>query len=181
MSAATPSQTIGPFFHDALVSGDADALATDPEAGDEPILLEGRVLDAEGNGVADAMIELWRPAANRSDAAGGGHGWARSRTDGEGTYRLRTIRPVPLPHPTGPAQSPHVVLLVFARGLLDQLLTRAYPVDDDRSPDDPVLRRVPEARRRTLLARRDGDADGAPRYRFDIRLQGPAETVFFEV
>lgn len=180
MSAATPSQTIGPFFHDALFRGEADPLATDPSAG-EPIVLEGRVLDADGNGVDDAMVELWRPDHRRPDVAGDGHGWARSRTDGDGAYRLRTVRPAPLPHPRGAPQSPHVVLVVFARGLLDQLLTRAYPVDDDSSPDDPVLRRVPEARRGTLLARRDGDADGAPRYRFDIRLQGPDETVFFEV
>lgn len=178
-SPPTPSQTIGPFFHDALIHGE---LAADPYTGPAAIVLEGRVLDANGVGVADAMVELWRPDRSRRDADGGGAGWARSGTDRTGAYRLTTAAPEPLPHPGGGQQAPHVVLLVFARGLLDHLVTRAYPVDDqDAPPADPVLAAVPAARRHTLLAPRDGEADGAPRHRFDIRLQGAGETVFFWV
>ena len=177
----TPSQTIGPFFHDALVREDMPSPDVDPEDSAATIVLEGRVLDAQGVGVDDALVELWRPDPARTDPAGDGLGWARSRTDREGRYRLTTGRPRPLPHPGGGEQAPHVVLLVFARGLLDQLLTRAYPVDGDDVPRDPVLERVPDGRRTTLLARRDGDVDGRARYRFDLRLQGDGETVFFEV
>jgi protocatechuate 3,4-dioxygenase alpha subunit len=180
-SEPTPSQTVGPFFHDALVREDAPSVETDPDPTGPTIVLEGRVLDAEGAGVDDALVELWRADPARADPAGEGLGWARSRTDRGGHYRLTTSPPKPLPHPGGTAQAPHVVLLVFARGLLDQLLTRAYPVDGDAVPRDPVLDRVPDRRRTTLLARRDGDLDGRPRYRFDVRLQGDGETVFFEV
>lgn len=177
----TPSQTVGPFFHDALVRDGMPSMDTDPDATGQTIVLEGRVLDASGVGVDDALVELWRADPARTDPAGEGRGWARSRTDEDGHYRLSTILPTPLPHPNGTEQAPHVVVLVFARGLLDQLLTRAYPVDSDAAPRDPVLDQVPERRRATLLARRDGDLEGQPRYRFDLRLQGDGETVFFEV
>lgn len=180
-SLPTPSQTIGPYFHDALVRGDLGPMAADPETGAATIVIEGRVLDAHGEGIRDAMVELWRPDVDRTDDDAAGLGWARSGTDTTGAYRLTTLAPAPLPHPGGGGQEPHVVLLVFARGLLDQLLTRAYPVDGGREPTDPVLVRVPPSRRATLLAPRDGEVDGDPRYRFDIRLQGAAETVFFRV
>lgn len=178
----TPSQTVGPFFHDALFRGAPGALATDPEVGAATIVLEGRVMDAHGEGIADAMVELWRPDPDRDDETGAGLGWARSATDETGVYRLTTSAPAALPHPGGGRQAPHVVLLVFARGLLDQLATRAYPVGGgDGAPEDPVLAAVPEARRATLLAPRDGEVDGHPRHRFDIRLQGAGETVFFRI
>lgn len=182
-SPPTPSQTIGPFFHDALIPGEGRGLAIDPAAGDSAIVLEGQVLDAAGVGVADAMVELWHPHAQLADGPADGAGWARSGTDGTGTYRLTTAAPTSLPHSEGVRQAPHVVLLVFARGLLDQLLTRAYPVGPAvaEPPDDPVLAGVPTTRRVTLLAPRDGEVDGHPRHRFDIRLQGPGETVFFRV
>lgn len=177
---ATPSQTIGPFFHDALVRADT-ALSVDPDAGTDAIVFEGRVLDAHGVGVDDALIELWRPSTDRANESSEGHGWARSRTDAGGAYRLTTRPPAALPHPSGMAQAPHVLILVFARGLLDQLLTRAYPLEEGAEVVDPVLEQIPAARRATLLARRDGSVDGHVRYRFDVRLQGPDETVFLEV
>ena len=67
----------------------------------------------------------------------------------------------------------HLAVSVFARGLLHRVVTRIYLAADH---DDPVLARVPAGRRDTLLAERTDDG-----YRFDIRLQGPGETVFFDV
>lgn len=180
-TSATPAQTVGPFFHDGLLRGRDLAVAVAP-GDDAPVVLTGRVLDGAGAPVDDAMVELWR-----ADPDGGAdpHGWARSATDADGRYRLVTSAPTSLPHPTGGEQAPHVVLLVFARGLLDQLQTRAYLVQetgDDPPLDDPVLAQVPPERRATLLARRDGtDEDGRPVHRFDIRLQGTDETVFLAV
>lgn len=171
----TPSQTIGPFFHDALLaSGDRlDVAAT----GRHPIVLVGRVLDGRGDPVPDGMLELWQ-----ADEDGRyGDAWARSGTDVDGRFHFSTVRPGRVSHPSGGLQAPHVLLLVFARGLLDGLCTRAYLTDEHAPSDDPVLRAVPADRRHTLLATRDGDADGLPRYRFDVRLQGSGETVFFEV
>lgn len=177
---ATPSQTLGPFFADALVDPGLARATACPGVEAEPMHLEGRIVDAGGSGVDDALVELWRADPDHDDVAGDGHGWARSATDAEGRYRFWLPRPRPLPHPSAREQAPHVVLLVLARGILDVLLTRAYPVEEPTVPDDPVLRRVPAERRGTLLAVRDGEVDGVPRYRFDVRLQGPGETVFFQ-
>ncbi len=66
---------------------------------------------------------------------------------------------------------------VFARGLLNRLVTRIYfPDFADANAADPVLNSVPEERRHTLVARKTEDG-----YRFDVRLQGEGETVFFDV
>ena len=66
---------------------------------------------------------------------------------------------------------------VLARGLLKRLATRIYFDDEaEANAADPVLAAVDADRRDTLIARRDGEA-----YRFDVRLQGDGETVFFDV
>jgi protocatechuate 3,4-dioxygenase alpha subunit len=64
---------------------------------------------------------------------------------------------------------------VLGRGILKRLVTRIYFENEPSNAEDPVLALVPEARRSTLLARQDRDT-----WRFDVRLQGEAETVFFE-
>ena len=68
---------------------------------------------------------------------------------------------------------------MFARGLLDRVVTRIYfPDEEAANAADPVLSALPDpGRRDTLIAA----ADGAGRFRFDIRLQGERETVFFDV
>ena len=94
-----------------------------------------------------------------------------------GEYAVLTLKPGRVPDDAGGLQAPHVDLSVFARGLLDRLVTRLYFADEaEANATDPVLSALPEADRRTLVAR--PTADG---YRLDIRLRGEGETVFFAV
>ncbi len=97
--------------------------------------------------------------------------------DGDGTYELTTVKPGRVAAPDGALQAPHIDVSVFARGMLHRCVTRIYFADEAQAnAEDPVLARVPPDRVQTLLAQL---ADGG--YRFDIRLQGPGETVFFDV
>lgn len=181
----TPSQTIGPFFAYALTprayGGSelaTEQVATDGVAG-ERIRVEGIVYDGDGAVVSDAMIEIWQPdAQGRFNASGnaGFTGFGRAETTAEGGFHFDTIRPGSLPVPDGRTQAPHLSVSVFARGLLVRLATRIYFEGEPGNADDPVLALVPADRRGTLIAKRTGQ--GA--FRFDIRLQGESETVFFE-
>jgi protocatechuate 3,4-dioxygenase alpha subunit len=164
---ATPSQTIGPFFHMALdVSGTERLVPADhPQA----LRIEGRVLDGAGEPVIDALIEVW-------DARGARFG--RCATDAEGRYRFLTVKPAGGSVRGGPEEAPHLNVSVFARGLLDRLVTRIYFPDEEASnAADPVLAMIGDpGARATLVARAEAGA-----LRFDIHLQGKDETVFFEV
>jgi protocatechuate 3,4-dioxygenase alpha subunit len=132
------------------------------------------VLDGRGKPVPDALVETWQsdpPASERFRA------FARCPTDDEGRWHVVTLPPRPVPGRGGTTQAPHLAVSVFARGLLHRVATRIYFADrEDANVADPVLASVPAARRDTLLAQRIDDG-----YRFDIRLQGPGETVFFDV
>jgi protocatechuate 3,4-dioxygenase, alpha subunit len=185
----TPAQTIGPFFHDALMRDGVDDLDPEGEAG-APIVVTGTVRDGAGDVVDDAMVEIWQsdgsgryrhPADGRSaDLPGSFIGFGRVATVDGGVYRARTVLPGTVPGRAGSVQAPHLNVHVFARGLLDKLATRIYFDGHAANADDPVLRSVPEQRRLTLLAQPEGEEDGADRYRFDIVLQGADETVFFD-
>jgi protocatechuate 3,4-dioxygenase alpha subunit len=188
-SYLTASQTVGPFFHDCLLREGAHlpTLVT-PDTLGERIRVEGRVLDGDGLGVPDALIELWQanaygryahPADTRDlplDPAFSGYG--RTGSDGEGCYWFETIRPGPVPFDGSTLQAPHLSLTIFARGLLNHLFTRLYFADEPANGSDPILLRVPAERRPTLIADRS-EQGTAIVYRLDIVLQGPAETVFF--
>ena len=176
--APTPGQTVGPFFGFALpYAGDSELVPHDrPDA----VRLHGRVLDGAGDPVPDALLELWQAdAAGRVVRTPGSlrrdgrtfTGWGRAATSANGEYRFTTIRPG-ASHPERPA---FFAITVFARGLLDRLFTRAYLPDQPALADDPVLTALPESRRSTLLAARDGDD-----LRFDVVLQGRDETVFID-
>jgi len=108
--------------------------------------------------------------------AGGFRGFGRCPTAAGGRYRIRTLKPAPLPAPGGGTEAPHLDVSVFARGLLDRVVTRIYFPDETAANDaDPVLSAIGDpARRATLIAIADGDM-----LRFDIHLQGEHETVFF--
>ena len=189
MLPLTPPQTVGPFFH-PLVREGLNTLVTAGTLGDR-IRVEGRVLDGRREGVADAMVEIWQanaqgryrhPADRRSvplDPAFVGFG--RAATDAEGAYWFETIRPGRVPFDRATSQAPHINVAVFARGLLHHLFTRIYFPEDGPIATDPVLRTVPEHRRATLVARHGPASGGPPVYRFDIVLQGEAETVFFDL
>ena len=165
----TPSQTVGPFFHDCMLR---DGVRRDVIAGDAAgplIRVDGRVLDGDGVGVPDAVIEVWQAA-----------GFARVGTDEHGRFSFTTVRPRPVPFDHAATQAPHLSVAVFARGLLNHLFTRIYFQDEPTTNADPILGRVPEGRRRTLVATLEPGASLTPVYRFDIVLQGDAETVFFD-
>ncbi len=192
MPGQTPSQTVGPFFAYGLTperygrSHLADGRIAGREVPGEHIVIAGRVLDGEGAAVPDALVELWQADSRGRFAhplAGGEadfHGFGRVGTDEEGRFRFETVKPGRLPAPEGGQQAPHVNLVLTARGLLGHLFTRLYFADEAAAnAEDPVLARVPEARRGTLIATRQ-ETPGGPAYRLDIRLQGEAETVFFD-
>jgi protocatechuate 3,4-dioxygenase alpha subunit len=106
-------------------------------------------------------------------------GFGRCGTDDDGRYSFETIRPGAVPGPRGD-QAPHISVAVFARGLLHHLSTRLYFEDGAGNEGDPILQRIPAERRGTVIAHRTGSGS-PPIYRFDIVLQGPNETVFFNL
>jgi protocatechuate 3,4-dioxygenase alpha subunit len=172
----TPSQTVGPFFAIGL-PWPAGAFVV-PEDAPGAFTISGAVLDGEGAPIVDAVVETWQADEHGAFGARDGfRGFARVPTGEAGGYALRTIKPAPLPHPDGGTQAPHLAVSLFARGLLHRVVTRVYFADEEAAnAADPVLASVPAARRGTLLAHPAPDG-----YRFDIHLQGPDETVFFDV
>ena len=184
-SSLTPSQTVGPFHHIELPYGDGH-LVPDSTPGVRHIT--GTVFDGVGAPVGDALVETWQadPSGRYHDPADdrdlplleGFTGFGRVATAADGSYDLWTLTPGPVPGPDGTTQAPHLLVSVFARGLLDRVVTRMYfPDEADANAADPVLALVTDpARRATLVARDEGGA-----LRFDIHLQGERETVFFAV
>jgi protocatechuate 3,4-dioxygenase alpha subunit len=198
MSAPTASQTIGPFFAVCLTPDDATAAIAGADlltgGGDgDAIVITGRVLDGAGEPVADAMVEIWQanaagryahPQDDRDDLplTPGFTGFGRTRTDGEGGYRFQTMKPGRVPGAGNVLQAPHVAIIVMARGMTTHAVTRAYFADEaEANAEDPVLGLIDAARRKTLIAATASAVDGIPIFRFDIHLQGAAETVFFDI
>jgi protocatechuate 3,4-dioxygenase, alpha subunit len=187
----TSSQTVGPFFAPALLREDARRnVLTRPETVGERIRIVGRVLDGDGVPVPDALVEIWQANAHGRyyHAADQGPapldpsfcGFGRSGTAEDGSYWFETVKPGPVPFAGERLQAPHICVTVFARGLLNHLVTRLYFEDEPTNAGDPVLQCVPADRRATLLARRES-ADTAVVYRLDIVLQGAGETAFFNL
>jgi protocatechuate 3,4-dioxygenase, alpha subunit len=187
----TPSQTAGPFLHIGLVWADGSDVV--PRGTPGGILISGRVVDGAGEPVPDGMVETWQadPSGrfrhpddprgpvdgSPGPADGGFRGFGRCPTDAAGRYEIHTVKPGPLPTPDGRIEAPHLDVSVFARGLLDRLVTRIYFPDEPTNGTDPVLASITDpARRATLVA--SSTVDG---FRFDIHLQGPDETIFFAV
>ena len=171
------SQTVGPFFRIGLewLIDSAPAVS-----GKNAIRIQGRVLDRDGAPVPDAMLEFWCPAVSSpagSSESGFPAGFRRAATDAEGNYSVTMHRPLAVAMDDGRSQAPHLLVLVFCRGLLRHLLTRVYLCGQPENTADPVLQAVPPARQNTLLAQPCGD--GAETYRWNVILQGPGETVFF--
>jgi protocatechuate 3,4-dioxygenase alpha subunit len=178
--AATPSQTVGPFFGPALTWPDGPFVVAPGTAG--AFWLRGTVLDGAGEPVGDALVETWQadPAGRYHGMEGGDpdfRGYGRCPTDGTGSYAFLTLKPGTVTDPQGRGQAPHVAVSVFARGLLKRVVTRVYfPEDGAAQASDPALSAIDEDRRATLLAAATDDG-----YRFDVRLQGDRETVFFDL
>jgi protocatechuate 3,4-dioxygenase alpha subunit len=184
----TPSQTVGPYFAIGLPF-DVGPFAV-PEGTPGAIHIAGTIYDGAGVPIPDFLLETWQadPDGQFADMYGYGgpsalegfRGFARYGVeDGDGTFDILTVKPGPVPGLAGVMQAPHIDVSVFARGMLHRTVTRIYFADEaEANAHDPALARVPVERRPTLIAAPD-PASGA--YRFDIRFQGPHETVFFAV
>ncbi|MEO8451328.1 MAG: protocatechuate 3,4-dioxygenase subunit alpha [Gemmatimonadota bacterium] len=186
MSDLTPFQTVGPFFSMALPFEGGETLAGDATLG-RRITIEGRLTDGAATPMPDALIEVWQANAagkyrhsdDRQDRAvdPAFEGFGRAPTDEDGRFAFHTIMPGVVPGPEGRVQAPHVLIGILARGVLTRFVTRVYFPDEPANALDPILAQVPAERRPTLIAA----ATGENRYRFDIRIQGDRETVFFDV
>lgn len=171
--AATASQTIGPYWHLIEHKEMADLLRFN--ATGEAISVTGQLTDGAGQLITDAAIEIWQssPPASETFPA-----YGRSRTDANGCFTFRTLKPGPVAGLGNAQQAPHIAITIMARGLLTALTTCLYFQDEPLNETDPVLSLIDDpARRATLIAR--PTAPGA--WHFDIRLQGENETVFMEI
>lgn len=181
------SQTVGPFFSIGLCPHAPNNLVpVELAAVAEIVTVRGRVLDGDGRGVPDAILEIWRAdqsgkyaATERDcDSVGVPNGFARIATNEHGEFEFQTLKPGSIAAGAVEAPAPHLAVLIFMRGLLRHLVTRIYFPHEQANEHDPVLRAVPAERRSTLVAKTAGSNDNE--LRWSVYLQGDAETVFFE-
>ena len=183
----TPSQTVGPYFAIGVPFEGGNLIV--PEDTPGAIRITGTIYDGRGEIIPDHLIEFWQPDAEgrfadiygygEQSTLAGFRGFGRYGVeDGDGVYQMVTVKPGRVPGPgNGPLQAPHIDVTLFARGMLNRVVTRIYFADEaDANATDQVLATVPAARRITLLAQPTQDG-----YSFDIHLQGPGETVFFDI
>jgi protocatechuate 3,4-dioxygenase alpha subunit len=181
----TPSQTTGPFVAISFERTVVEDVAPASAAGDR-VVVRGRVLDGDGKPVDDAVIETWQANSHGKYAHDEDvrekllepefKGFGRVLTDRKGAFTLKTIKPGRVRFRGETLQAPHLVVVVFMRGLLKHLVTRIYFPDEPANAEDPVLALVPPERRSTLIARKV--SDGA--LEWNVVLQGDDETVFFD-
>ena len=182
---ATGSQTVGPYLHIGL-----KWLTTRDIAGrgikGERVTITGRLLDGDGNGVNDGLVEIWQANSHgkyahpedtqKKPLEKGWRGFGRIPTDAKGSFRFTTIKPGRVQGPGGRLQAPHLVVSVFMRGMLKHLATRIYfPDEPAANAEDPILKLVPASRRATLIPKAKGKT-----LEWNIVLQGKNETVFFD-
>jgi protocatechuate 3,4-dioxygenase alpha subunit len=170
------SQTVGPYFRIGqgyLIDRMAEL---DPSA-DGNVEIGGAVLDRDGLGVPDAMLEFWSavPAARGQQENGIPERFRRVATNDLGNFQVKIRKPVAMKLEDGRIQSPYLMVLVFARGLQRHLISRVYLEGETANEGDPVLQSLPSERRRSLIAKAMGDT----RFRWNVILQGAEETVFF--
>jgi protocatechuate 3,4-dioxygenase alpha subunit len=184
---ATPSQTVGPFFHFGLTTMAELGHMAGADTPGQRIRLRVRVTDGAGDPVPDAIVELWQADAmgrypQPADVAPGvpAHSypsWGRLPTGTDGWCEFSTILPGSVTGTDGRPQGPHINACLFMRGLLRHVYTRIYFDGDALLGADPVLLAVPAERRSTLIAKRSA----ADVWQFEIRMQGPDETVFLDI
>ena len=185
---ATTSQTVGPYFKIGLQWLNCDNLVGEGVSG-ERVTIQGRVFDGDGVPVPDAVVEIWQANAHgkynhpedtqKKLLEPGFKGFGRVPVSPEGLFRFATIKPGPVPGPEGKEQAPHLSVSVFMRGVLRRLVSRIYFPDEPRNDTDFILNLVEPARRSTLIAKKTAGAPGA--LEWNVVLQGPDETVFFDL
>jgi len=171
MESTTPSQTVGPYLQIGLAWLDTNSIAPAGVPG-ERVRIRGRMLDADAKPIGDGMLEIWQAdAAGRFDNPAF-RGFGRVLTRSDGSFAFNTIRPGRIG-----SQASHLLVAVFARGMLKHAVTRMYFPGDANHAGDPVLSLVEPARRTTLVAQPAGDGS----LEWNIVLQGEQETVFFDL
>ena len=181
MSSTTGSQTVGPFFRIGL--SHLYEASHSAKGGAKLVTIHGRVIDGEGHPVPDAVLEVWHADGEgrlddvEPDPQGRPPCFTRAATDDDGAFRFSIPRPGAVPCDAVPMQAPHVAVIVFARGLMRQMITRMYFAGDPKNGNDPVLQIVPEERRRTLIAHEGQGEPGT--FEWNVVLQGENETAFF--
>lgn len=193
----SPSQTAGPYVHigcvpnfcgiEGVYAADLGAAMVTERTRGQRITIGGTVIDGTGTALKDALVEIWQADAdgmyaNDPRGACDQHftGWGRRAGDPRtGEWSFETVKPGRVPFPDGRLQAPHVLFWIVARGINIGLSTRMYfPDEEAANAEDPILTRLEHQNRvPTLIAR----AEGENAYRFDIRLQGEGETVFFDI
>jgi protocatechuate 3,4-dioxygenase, alpha subunit len=184
----TPSQTVGPYFSMRLPWEQGPYVV--PEGTPGAVTIYGRLYDGAGAAIPDGMIETWQadqagrfahpddPRGPIPDGDRKFRGFGRAPTAHDGSYKIVTVKPGPLPFGDGRIEAPHIDVSVFSRGMLDRTVTRIYfPDEAEANEADPVLAAVPAERRATLIAVPAGEG----LLRFDVYLQGENETVFFDL
>jgi protocatechuate 3,4-dioxygenase, alpha subunit len=179
--ALTPSQTVGPYLSLGLTWPTGHLVV--PEDAPGAITITGVLTDGSGGPVPDGMVETWQADAEgrfdhaddpRGASGSGFHGFGRCATDAQGRFRIVTVKPGAI----GDGQAPHIDVSVFARGLLDRVVSRIYfPDEAEANAADPLLSSLPPERAATLVAEQVGPAE----LRWDVRLRGEGETVFLAV
>lgn len=190
----TPSQTVGPYFAYGLTATQYgydfnqpfDAVLALDGARGERIQLVGQVIDGDGNPINDALVEISQPdgtgeypqsVENAREIGFRAFGRVGTGTDAQNRFVFHTVKP----GAEAAGEAPHINVIVLMRGMLLHAFTRVYFSDEaEANAKDAVLGSVPAERRNTLIAQRS-ESGGAVTYRFDIRMQGAAETVFFDV
>lgn len=175
------SQTAGPYVHIGCVPSFAGlrdmydgrdpgaAMITGPVTG-RRIVLSGCVYDGEGAPLTDALVEIWQAAPDGTFSADGFSSWGRQPSAADtGQFVFETLKPGAMGH-----QAPHILVWIVARGINLGLTTRVYFPDEDNSAD-PVFA-LAGSRADTMIAKPTDTG-----YHIDIHLQGPNETVFFDV
>jgi protocatechuate 3,4-dioxygenase alpha subunit len=181
----SPFQTVGPYF-DIFLRNRVPMVMVTPETRGQRVSIEGVLYDGAGAPIPDGLVEIWQadadgryqhpddPRGSSADPTFYGYGWRH--TGSAGDFRFDTIKPGRVAAAGAGLQAPHILVSVMGRGILYRFITRLYFDDEAANADDAILALVPDVRRETLIARTIAPG----RYRFDIRLQGAGETVFFD-
>lgn len=195
----TASQTAGPYVHIGTAPNHLGITGVYPEdlgrrmvndrTKGERITVTGCVIDGSGTPLKDCLVEIWQadadgfypsPSEMRGHADPNFTGWGRYPADWDtGEFVFHTVKPGRVPYIDGKPMAPHITFWIVARGINLGLQTRMYfPDEEQANAADPVLARIEHrVRVPTLIAHKQGPGQ----YRFDIHLQGEAETVFFDI
>jgi len=156
----------------------------------ERIIVLGRVVDEDGQGIPNSLIEIWQAnAAGRYRHEVDNHpapldpnfgGAGRVLTDASGAYRFVTIKPGPYPV-TGLDnvwRASHIHFSLFGPSFLSRVVTQMYFPGDPLLDADTIYNTAPEHSRRSMVAAldmREARSEWALAYRFDVVLRGQAE------